>query len=127
MLESEMRKMLIKDLPRVFFQPIESHGTVGIPDLFFLNTTNSMAGWAELKEIDDFRDEVRIPWRPGQHRWMQQYVRNGGVGILLCTSKHTDHWYAFFCGNILRSYTLFDIEDYARWSGKWPEMDIFDW
>lgn len=125
MLESEMRKALIKDIPEVFFQPIESGGVkVGIPDLYFFNRVTGRGGWAELKEINDHRSTVRIPWRPGQRSWLLSFQAKGGNGILICTSKHLQWWYVF--KDLRNEYRLEELDQLSVHSSDSPSRIYFD-
>lgn len=125
MRESVMRRTLIGELPSVFIQRIESPSTLGIPDLYFYNQNSGESGWAELKEINDFNPVVKIPWRPGQFKWMRTYVKRGGTGILICTSKHSDHWYFFYGERIKRSYMIEEIDSMSGYSGTLLVPSLF--
>ena len=125
MRESVMRRTLICEIPEVFFQRIESPGTLGIPDVYFYNKNNGESGWAELKEVNDFAAVAVVHWRPGQFKWMTKYVEMGGAGILICTSKHSDHWYFFYGSHIRKTYTLDEIDGEAGYSGGLVRPSLF--
>ena len=86
MLEREMRNNLIiryRDTCRI--TPIESPGTLrSIPDLQIRSYTADW--WVELKRLDKVftTQEVRIPWRPGQLKWIEAHYSYGGnVALVL--------------------------------------------
>lgn len=119
MKENLMRKQLIRELPMLFVQSIETGTTaLGIPDLFFFDRETKRVGWIELKQIDDFAEPVKVPFRPGQYNWLRSYVQMGGTAYLICTSKSTDEfWYVFAGPNIKLSYA--EITE-CDWCGPKP-------
>jgi len=70
------------------FQPIESPSTgLGIPDWWF--KTVDTEGWIEEKTVRPVNENgVKIDWRPGQFRWMRDYVRLHGLGFLFVFTDH---------------------------------------
>lgn len=61
-----------------------------VPDIFF--RTPKAEGWIELKVISTKGGIVRIPFRPGQFAWIQDYVRVGGLAELFCIDMDAVLW-----------------------------------
>lgn len=111
MLERDIRHWFInimKGYP-IKIQPIESHGTGRIPDLFF--RTSFIDGWIELKCIDRLSDTITIPWRPGQYPWIRDYVKLGGLAFLFVGFMNFDKISIAVFRNkwILKTYTNTDF------------------
>lgn len=112
MRESQMRAIIKKHFTKkgVFIQAIESHGTPGVPDIFF---HDEESGWAELKEMKG----LRVPFRPGQFNWLQRYWKSGGLSLLIVTTPK-GLWYVFQGPEIKREYeSEHDMFLSATWTG----------
>ena len=111
MRESRMRKIIKEHFgKRILIQPIESHTTTGIPDIFFFDQE---PGWAELKEWNG----GKVPFGPGQFAWLTNYWKRGGLALLIITTRD-DLWIVFQNNNIQRSYDGQEWMDKASWIGS---------
>ncbi len=111
MREGRMRKVIKKHFgKRILIQPIESHATTGIPDIFFFDQE---PGWAELKEWNG----EKVPFGPGQFAWLTNYWKRGGLALLITTSSD-NLWIVFQNENIQRSYANEEWVNRASWIGS---------
>ena len=66
--------------------PVESHDTCpGIPDIHY--QCGFFSGWVELKEIESIKN--KIPYRPHQAEWLQDYSDRGGLAFTVVHIKST--------------------------------------
>ena len=81
--EAEFSKALCDKMRRdgrIDYTRIESHGTAnGIPDLYVMAGFNQY--WVELKNsksasVNSLKTTIKVPWRPGQQAWFEQYRRH---------------------------------------------------
>jgi hypothetical protein len=113
MIEADIRrwlKALYANDPTTIVQPIESHATLGVPDVFLC--TRDADAWIELK-IAPYtplqRGYVQPRWRPKQLEWLHKYDKAGGVALLFVGYEIDDGTQvltAFQGSNIRREYTL---------------------
>jgi hypothetical protein len=114
MKESAIYKRLI-EIPRktgndLLIQKIESGGTgLGIPDIFIRTMNKDI--WMECKQITwpKRSNEIKIPFQPGQLKWISNYIRLGGTAFLAVlvgyTSPRTSQVYFFKNYSISGEYT----------------------
>ena len=118
MIETKMRQIIKKHFgKRMLIQPIESHATNGIPDIFF---HDEESGWAELKQLDG----LMVPFRPGQYAWIKRFVSLGGLALLICTTRD-GVWIVFQGENILQDYRDLDWFSMASWYGRELPESVF--
>ena len=125
--ESELRQGLTKGLRahHVIATPIESGTTgLGIPDLYI--RTTKVSAWAELKHIrQPFTYPFVVPFRPGQHAWLTQHHRLGGVSLLIMSTptdifvfknKHIHEAYDKNMYNFISfSFVNFNVLEFIEW------------
>ena len=123
MTETKVRHALVEKLrsANCVAQPIESGVTgVGIPDLFV--RTCKVDCWCEVKIAKPNKDWtwVRINWRPGQLRWIGEYVAHGGKVLLAVgfESKQGEALALFEYPNFLQVYAGDDFSGLARKVGE---------
>ena len=126
MLESTIRKEMIKELPKkdILLQPIESSRTgVGILDMFYRSEHKD--GWIELKCIKDYPKKpqvpIRIPWRPGQMNWIIDYRNLNGSVFLFLHIKNALWVFNGYC--IKREYLDFEIIGLCSYKTYWKDVD----
>lgn len=64
-----------KLLKSIIWMPVENRASKRMPDQHFINS-NGVAGWVELKTIDNLSDMV--VFQAGQLRWIAKYTKSGG-------------------------------------------------
>lgn len=104
MLEKEMRKVLFRYLKGapLKIRRIESGDTeLGIPDLHVRTEVKDI--WIELKQLSSLpiKGNIKIPWRPGQRKWIMDHQELGGTSFLLLTIGTS--WFMY--SNIKEEYT----------------------
>lgn len=111
MLESGMYATLIKLLPSIHWQRIESSTGVGIPDITY--ATRRITGRMETKDIAAMpkraSTNIKIPWRPGQLSWYRKYRAKTECPYILCLTIG-DEWY--FITAIKEEYTQQELDLY---------------
>lgn len=100
MKEKNMLNYLRTCYPKTKFTSIESPSTEpGIPDVHYKG--KNWEGWIELKQgIITKEGFLKIIYRPGQVKWLTEYIKKGGRGLVIITVK--DNWFVIADNNFQR-------------------------
>src|SRR5262245_12716207 len=85
MRDGGLRALLVRNLPRVHFQSVETWSTgQGVPDLNYC--VDGSEGWIELKKSDGWV----VDFEPQQIAWLERRARAGGRVFVFVSRAETE-------------------------------------
>lgn len=125
MRDGGLRALLVRNLPRVHFQSVETWSTgQGVPDLNYC--VDGAEGWIELKKSDGWV----VNFEPAQIAWLERRARAGGR-VFVFVRRKRDELYVLPASAarplLTRRESLRSVERIALFDGgprawNWPEI-----
>lgn len=109
-----------KLVDHVRLQRMECRTVIGLPDVYFKTVYSE--GWMELKQISSIGRSIKIPFRPGQYKWIKYHVELRGHAILAVSCANI--WYCFKNQWIKEIYSRNDFLGTCFFKGEAKDINL---